>query len=137
MQVCKRKKDGTFVFSTGEPTHYLFLLSDFSAFGNPVKKPLNIRGNYRKCMKILLEIELDRFELLLSSGDDFKVGAPILSKKESEPKKLELPLVIPPGNAVKVYSIDSNYATYLVNVGGKFQESDDYEAVEELTGVYF
>ena len=137
MNVCKRRKDGSFVFSMGKPTHFLFLLNDFSAFGNPDKKPRNVRENFRKCMKIMLGLELDKLELLLSTGDNFVIGPPILSKKESEPKKLELTLTIPPGNAIKVYSIDDNYASYLVNEGGTFYETDDYEAVEEATGTYF
>ena len=137
MNVCTRKKDGSFVFSVGKPTHFLFLLSDFSAFGNPAKKPLNIRGNFRKCMKIMLHQELDRLELLLSSDKDFFIGPPILSKKESEPKKLELTITIPPGNAIKVYSIDSGYMTYLVNINESFYETTDVDAVEESTGAYF
>ena len=137
MQICKRRKDGTYSFSVGKPTHFLFLLSDFSAFGNPAKKPFSIRENFRKSMKYLLKHELDELDLLLKTGEDFKIDPPVLSKKQNEPKKLEIPIVVPPGNAIKVFSIDSGFATYLVNQGGEFFETEDYESVEEASGVFF
>lgn len=136
---CRREQDGSFSFRDDSATmaHFLFLLSDFSAFGNPVKKPLNIRGNYRKAMKLLLTNELDELQLILRSGEDFKIDPPIISKKMNEPKTLELVVTIPPGEAIKVYSIDKAYYSYLVNSGGTFYESNDPLTVAENTGVYF
>ena len=121
----------------GKPTQYAYLLSDFSAFGNPIKKPLNIRGNYRKSMKLLLENKIDRFIIMLKSGDYFKIEPPVLTRKETEPKKIELTIEIPPGNAIKIFSINDGFFTYIVNKEGIFYETDDYREAEKETGAYF
>ncbi len=157
MRVYHQKNSDAYTFKAGDrkKTHFLFLLSDLSAFGNPVKKPMGIRGNYRKCMKLLLGNELNEFTLVLKDGDYFEIGSPILSRGRTkkdikeycsmykkgevkpEPSKLEVTMTIPAGNAIKVYSIKENYETYLVNQGGTFYETDDYITVEEATGVFF
>ena len=156
MKIHHKKHDDAYTFNNGkEKTHFLFLLSDLSAFGNPVKKPMGIRENYRKCMKILLKNEINQLELILKSGDYFEIGPPIFSRGHTaeeveeyrasahgdsikvEPAKLSVLLRIPPGEAIKVYSIEANFQVYLVNQGGKFYESNDFVAVEEVTGVYF
>ena len=157
MKVLHQTDSDTFVFKAGahKKTHFLFLLSDLSAFGNPIKKPIGIRGNYRKCMKLLLGNELNEFVLVLKSGDYFEISPPIFtrgrSKKDieeycsmykkgqvkTEPARLDVQFTIPPGNAIKIYSIEENFKTYLVNQGGMFYETEDYAAVEEATGVFF
>ena len=157
MKIQHLKGSDSYTFKAGsrKMVHFLFELSDLSAFGNPAKKPIKIRGNYRKCRKILLGNKLNEFNLVLKDGEYFEIGPPIFTrgrtKKDIEeyrgaygnkPVKVELPhlevqVTIPPGNAVKVYSIDGGYFTYLVNQGGIFYETDDYLAVEEATGVPF
>ena len=152
-----RRGSNDFVFRMdgSKTTHFLFLLSDFSAFGNPAKKPMKIRGNFRKCMKILLGNALNEFGLVLKSGENFEVGPPIFTRgrtKEDiedyhgaygdgeikpEPPHLEVQITIPPGEAIKIYSIEEGYFTYLVNQGGAFYETNDFVAVEEATGTYF
>lgn len=156
MKIHHKKGSDTYTFSNGErKTHFLFLLSDLSAFGDPVKKPMGIRKNYRKCMKILLEKEMNELELCLTSGEDFEIGIPLFSRGytkeearrynmlsggdrvEAGPTRLSVQFKIPAGEAIKIYSIEEGFQTYLVNQGGKFYESNDYIAVEEATGVYF
>ena len=155
MKVKKTGDTYSFKVEKGETTKFLFSLSDNSAFGNPAKKPMKIRGNYRKCMKILLGNNLNELSIALRSGDYFEVGPPIFSRGrtekdieeycgmyekgtvKAEPPHIELSLIVPPGEAIKIYSIDSGFKTYLVNQGGIFYETDDYIAVEEATGVYF
>ncbi|MBQ2638996.1 hypothetical protein IJF91_02950 [Candidatus Saccharibacteria bacterium] len=156
MKIHHKKHDDTYVFDNGkERTHFLFLLSDLSAFGNPVKKPMGIRGNYRKCMKVLLKNELNQLELILKSGDYFEISSPVFSRGHTEeevkeyrssahgdsikvePAKLSVTLKIPQGEAIKIYSIEASFQVYLVNQGGIFYESNDFVAVEEATGVYF
>lgn len=132
---CEIAKDGTFCFRSRDGlSHFLFLLSDLSAFGNPAKKPRNIRENYCKANKMLLENPLDEFQLLVKSGDFFKVYPPVLNRKESEPKVLSLTIEIPPGEAVKVYSIDGSYFDYIINEEEKFTITDNYKVVEQKTG---
>lgn len=157
MRVYHQKNSDAYTFKVGDrkKTHFLFLLSDLSAFGNPVKKPRGIRGNYRKCMKLLLENEINELSLVLKNGEYFEISPPIFSrgrtKKDieeycgmykkgeikTEPASLEIEITIPAGNAIKVYSIQESYFTYLVNQGGNFYETDDYVAVEEATGAFF
>lgn len=156
MKIQHERSSGGYIFNNGDKrTHFLFLLSDLSAFGNPVKKPMKIRGNYRKCMKLLLGNKINELELFLSSGEYFEVESPILSrghtkeeveeynltsggdKMNVEPARLSISLRIPPGEAIKIYSIEEGFQVYLVNQGGVFYESNDFEAVEEATGVYF
>lgn len=135
---CEIAKDGTFCFKSCDGlSHFLFSLSDLSAFGDPAKKPRNIRGNYYKTTKMLLENPLDEFQLLVRSGDYFKVYPPVLSKKESEPKVLSLTIEIPPWEAIKVYSIDGGYFGYIVNEEEKFTFTCKCEEVEQKTGVLF
>ena len=116
---------------------------------------MKIRGNYRKCMKLLLGNKINELELFLSNGEYFEIESPILSrghtkeeaeeynlasggdKMNVEPARLSISLRIPPGEAIKIYSIEESFQVYLVNQGGVFYESNDFEAVEEATGVYF
>lgn len=136
--VCERANDGTFCFKDPDASvKFLFLISDFSAFGNPVKKSMKICENFRKTTKLLLENALDEFQLMLRTGNDFAIGPPIINKKINEPKVLKLTITIPPGEAIKVYSIDDAYYMYVVNEEGKFTETEDYQVVEEKTGLYF
>lgn len=154
--VIEHEKGGdAYIFKSKRRTHFLFLLSDLSAFGNPAKKPMGIRGNYRKCMKKLLKNKLDEFELILKTGEYFEIFDSVLSKGHTEeeareynevsghggmkvePAKLSVTIKIPPGEAIKVYSIEERFYLYLVNQGGNFYQSTDFEAVEEITGVYF
>ncbi len=135
---CYREKDGTFVFKSSKtPLHYLFLLSDICAFVDQSKKPLKIRENYPKAMKMLLENPLDELQILLRSGDYFKVEPPILNKKPTEPKTLKLSMTVPKGEAIKVYSIDGAYVTYIINRNGKFIKTSDYKTVVRDAKVYF
>jgi len=145
----------TFKLGGGKEVRFLFLISDLSAFVDPLKEPANIRGNYRKCMKVLLGNKFNEFNLVLKSGEYFKIGTPTYSrgrtKKDieeyrtmirsddikAEPSRFEVAITIPAGNAIKVYSIEEGYETYLVNQGEKFYESKDFIAVEEATGAFF
>jgi hypothetical protein len=157
MKVLRQVSSDYYIFKAGErkTTHFLFLLSDLSAFGNPAKKPMGIRGNYRKCMKLLLSNKLNEFRLVLKDGEYFKVDSPVFSRGRSkkdieeylkmykkgeikvEPSHLEVQITIPAGNAIKVYSIEEGFYTYFVNEAGIFRETNDFEAVEAATGVYF
>jgi hypothetical protein len=146
---------GSFLFKAGQrrKTKFLYMFSDLSAFGNPVKKPIKIRGNYRKTMKILLEEELNEFNVNVQDGEYYEIFNPVLSrgrtakdvkeygrrcgKIKPEPAKLDITVTLPAGNAIKVYSIKDNYAAYIVNDDGKIFLTDDYILVEEITGVYF
>ncbi len=146
---------GSFLFKAGQrrKTKFLYMLSDLSAFGNPVKKPIKIRGNYRKTMKILLEEELNEFNVNVQDGEYYEIFNPVLSrgrttkdvkeygkrcgKIKTEPAKLDITVTLPTGNAIKVYSMKDNYVAYIVNDDGKIFLTDDYILVEELTGVYF
>ena len=156
IKIERNKDDNTYTFKSIEGrTHFLFLLSDLSAFGNPVKKPMGIRGNYRRCMKKLLMNELDEFELILRTGEFFEISDPVLSRGHTEeeveeynkssghsgmnvePAKISVMMKIPAGEAIKIYSIEKGFQVYLVNQAGSFYESNDFIAVEEATGVYF
>ena len=135
---CERANDGTFCFKNPDKTvSFLFLISDFAAFGNPVRKSIKICGNFRKATKLLLENPLDELQLMPRNGSDFVIDPPIINKKEKEPKVLKLTITIPPGEAVKVYSISDAFFTYIVNEEGEFSETKDYRVVEEKTGLYF
>lgn len=157
MRVYHQKGSDVYTFKAGQrkKTHFLFLLNDLSAFGNPVKKPMKVRGNYRKCNQLLLKHKINEFILVLKDGEYFEIKTPIFSRGRTEkdikeycnmykrgevkpePPRLEVEITIPAGNAIKVYSIDEGYFTYLVNQGGQFYETNDYAAVEEVTGVPF
>lgn len=146
---------GSFLFKAGQrrKTKFLYMFSDLSAFGNPVKKPIKIRGNYRKTMKILLEEELNEFNVNVQDGEYYEIFNPVLSRGRTakdvkeygkrcgkikiEPAKLDITVTLPAGNAIKVYSIKDNYVAYIVNDDGNIFLTDDYILVEEITGVYF
>jgi len=137
MKVDFRKFGDSIVFKPEEKSYFYFLLSDFSAFGNPAKKPLKIRGNYRKCNKILLDNQLDEFEILLSKGEYFAISDPYFTCKETEPVRLTVTITVPAGNAIRVFSIDAGYNIYLVNDGEDFIVMEDHHDVERITGSYF
>lgn len=157
MIIKRQKGSDTIIFKAGprRKTSFLFQLSDLSAFGNPIKKPMKIRGNYRKCMKIFLENELNELVINLKDGEFFEIESPIFSRGRSkkdieeycrmyrsgeiktEPTKLEIPITLPRGNAIKIYSLKDSFVHYIVNDGGKFVETGDYKYVEKISGVYF
>ena len=146
---------GSFLFKAGQrrKTKFLYMFSDLSAFGNPVKKPIKIRGNYRKTIKILLKEELNEFNVNVQDGEYHEISNPVLSrghtakdvkeygkrcgKIKPEPAKLDVTVTLPAGNAIKVYSIKDNYVAYIVNDDGNIFLTDNYLLVEEITGVYF
>ena len=157
--IVKRYGD-TWYFKAGvkRTTEFCFLLSDFSAFGNPVKKPMNIRKNYREVMKILLEHEINELIITLKNSDeadhfeirssDFYRGRTVAEVKEyrkmdktttikAEAPKLEIEICLPANSAVKVFSIKDGFKTYLVNDGENFGRHNNYKEVVEITGVYF
>ena len=157
MTIQHLKGSNSFTFKAGarKKVHFLFELSDLSTFGNIAKKPMKVRGNFRKCRKILLGNKLNELSLVLNDGDYFEIGPPVFTRGRTkkdieeysgayggkpvkvEPPRLEVQITIPAGNAIKVYSIDGGFFAYLVNQGGSFYESDDFLAVEEVTGVPF
>ena len=157
MIVQNLENSSTFLFKAGprRKTSFLFSLSDLSTFGNPVKKPLKIRGNYRKCMKLLLENELNELSITAKNGEYFEIENPVFSRGRDgkyikeyckmykkhevkpEPARLEIPITIPAGNAIKIYSIKDGFATYLVNENGNIFRTDDFALVEKIAGVYF
>lgn len=147
----------TFSFKAGarRTTRFLFLLSDFSTFGNPAKKPMKVRGNFRKCMDILLRNEINELTVVLKNGEYFEIGPPIFTRGRSkedieqysgmygknkikaEPAHFEVQITVPVGNAVKVYSIADNFEIYLVNEDGKFSETTDFDFVDKIAGSLF
>jgi hypothetical protein len=157
MDVLRHESSNTFLFKAGKrrKTHFSFLISDFSAFGNPDKKPLKIRGNYRKCMKLLLENELNELSLNISEGEYFAVGDPVINRgrtsadikaycksfKKGEVKvevpRLDVDITLPSGSAIKVFSIKDGFYAYIVNDNGNFIQTNDFREVEEISGTYF
>ena len=157
MIVQNSDNSSTFLFKAGpkRKTKFLFYLSDISAFGNPAKKPLKFRGNYRKCMKILLENELNEFTVITKNGEYFEIGAPIFSRGRDrkyieeyckmykkgevkpEPARLDVQITIPPQNAIKVFSIKDGFELYIVNDGEKIFSTLDFRLVEKITDTWF
>ena len=157
MKIKLKKRGNTYTFTVknGGVTDFLFGFSDLSAFGNPTKKPEKIRGNFRKCNKILLNHDLNELSIALSTGDYFEIAPPVFSRGRTEKDieeycgmyekgsvkpelpHLELQITVPPGNGIKVYSINSGYWTHLINQAGAFYETNDIAAIEEATGAYF
>jgi len=157
MEIIHQENSNSYLFKAGprRKTKFLFLLSDLSAFGNPVKKPLKIRGNYRKCMKILVQEEINEFNLTINDGEYFEIESPCYSRgrtkkdikeycgfyKKSgikiESARLDVSVTIPSGNAIKVYSIKDGFDVYIVNDNGELKETNDVNYVEKVTGVYF
>ena len=86
MKIKLKKRGNTYTFTVknGGVTDFLFGFSDLSAFGNPTKKPEKIRGNFRKCNKILLNHDLDELSIALSTGDYFEIAPPVFSRGRTE-----------------------------------------------------
>jgi hypothetical protein len=151
------EKANAFLFKAGprRKTQFLYLFSDFSAFGDPIKKPVKFRGNYRKTIKFLLENELNELTVRVQDGDYLEVLNPVFSRERTAKEikeyhqaykngkvkadlaKLDVTITLPAGNAIKIYSIKDSYMIYIVNDGKKIFTTDDFALVEEITDVYF
>ncbi len=157
MDIIHRESSNTFIFKAGKrkKVHFYFLISDLSAFGNPSKKPIKIRGNYRKCMKLMLENELNELCIIFKDGDHFEIGNPVFTRGrtyvdvkkyhgackdgslKTEMPKIDLEITVPSGNAVRIFATDDNFTTYIVNDNGNFFRTDDFNVAEEISGAYF
>lgn len=153
--IIKHLEDGgSFLFKAGprRKTKFRYIFGDLSTYGNTVKKPIKVRGNYRKSMKLLLENELNEFNINVQDGEYHEVHDPVLSlgrsaetakelrkmyrskKFKAEPSKLDVTITLPAGNAIKVYSTKDALEAYIVNDGEKIFLTEDFKLVDDITG---